>query len=433
MKLARAELARYAGSPACPIRTTPIASPRPAAGWPWSHRRSSGSRRRARPSTCPTSSRTRLPTSGGTRRWATTSPSTPSPTRPWPTTSRARRTSRSARAAARPIGSTARSQAYSDLCYFEVIYVQGARFLDKLRKDYGSGRFKAAIRAYTRDNRFDDRQQRAPARGLPREDGRRRPAALSQPLPQHLLAARPRVDAAASTLRPHDARAYRDICLKQTRRIAARDPDGTPTHRGWNPLAARRRWVEPFVLAMLARGDTYGYAILGRLEEMRISNGPLDVGPGLSHPARPRALPGWSARLGGGVGRTAPSRVRADRGRLRRARRLGRGHARASAPHRRVQRRLPRGGHRPAAPGRGPPRARAAPPPRARGPDQVRLLGRREVVLQHPQVLLLLGQVHLQQGVEAVEHPAQPDRARPARARRPRWPRRTYRGARRGP
>ena len=61
-------------------------------------------------------------------------------------------------------------------------------------------------------------------------------------------------------------------------RIAARAEDGTPTHRGWNPLATRRRWVEPFVLAMLARGDTYGYAILGRLEEMHISNGPLDVG-----------------------------------------------------------------------------------------------------------------------------------------------------------
>ena len=45
------------------------------------------------------------------------------------------------------------SQAYSDLCYFEVIYVQGARFLAKLRKDYGSARFLAAIRAYTRDNR----------------------------------------------------------------------------------------------------------------------------------------------------------------------------------------------------------------------------------------------------------------------------------------
>ena len=49
-------------------------------------------------------------------------------------------------------------------------------------------------------------------------------------------------------------------------------------HRGWMPLTGRRRWIEPFVLAMLARGDTYGYAILGRLEEMHVSNGPLDVG-----------------------------------------------------------------------------------------------------------------------------------------------------------
>lgn len=61
-------------------------------------------------------------------------------------------------------------------------------------------------------------------------------------------------------------------------RIAARDDAGSPVHRGWMPLAARRRWIEPFVLAMLARRDTYGYAVLGRLEEMRISSGPLDVG-----------------------------------------------------------------------------------------------------------------------------------------------------------
>lgn len=61
-------------------------------------------------------------------------------------------------------------------------------------------------------------------------------------------------------------------------RIAARDPDGVPVHRGWNPVAARRRWIEPFVLALLAGRQGYGYAILGRLEEMRVSNGPLDVG-----------------------------------------------------------------------------------------------------------------------------------------------------------
>lgn len=60
-------------------------------------------------------------------------------------------------------------------------------------------------------------------------------------------------------------------------RIAARGEDGTATQRGWMPLATRRRWIEPFVLAMLTR-EIYGYAILGRLEEMRISNGQLDVG-----------------------------------------------------------------------------------------------------------------------------------------------------------
>jgi hypothetical protein len=44
---------------------------------------------------------------------------------------------------------------YSDLCYFEVIYVQGARFLDNLRKDYGAVKFRAAVRSYTRAQRFD--------------------------------------------------------------------------------------------------------------------------------------------------------------------------------------------------------------------------------------------------------------------------------------
>jgi sporulation protein YlmC with PRC-barrel domain len=45
-------------------------------------------------------------------------------------------------------------RAYSDYCYFEVVYVQGARFLENLRKDFGDARFKAAIRRYAKDNRF---------------------------------------------------------------------------------------------------------------------------------------------------------------------------------------------------------------------------------------------------------------------------------------
>lgn len=44
---------------------------------------------------------------------------------------------------------------YSDACYFEVVYVQGSRFLDNLRNDFGAAKFKAAIRRYTKDNRFE--------------------------------------------------------------------------------------------------------------------------------------------------------------------------------------------------------------------------------------------------------------------------------------
>jgi DNA-binding PadR family transcriptional regulator len=60
--------------------------------------------------------------------------------------------------------------------------------------------------------------------------------------------------------------------------ITAHDERGTPIHRGWMPIAGRRRWIEPFVLVLLARGGTYGYAILGRLEEMGVADGSLDVG-----------------------------------------------------------------------------------------------------------------------------------------------------------
>lgn len=60
--------------------------------------------------------------------------------------------------------------------------------------------------------------------------------------------------------------------------IVMHDESGAPLHHGWMPFTGRRRWIEPFVLAMLAQGSSYGYAILSRLEEMRISNTPLDAG-----------------------------------------------------------------------------------------------------------------------------------------------------------
>jgi hypothetical protein len=45
-------------------------------------------------------------------------------------------------------------RAYSSGCYFEVIYVQGARFLEDLRRDFGDRRFRRAIRSYTQANQF---------------------------------------------------------------------------------------------------------------------------------------------------------------------------------------------------------------------------------------------------------------------------------------
>jgi PadR family transcriptional regulator, regulatory protein PadR len=57
-----------------------------------------------------------------------------------------------------------------------------------------------------------------------------------------------------------------------------RDPHGVPVHRGWAPLGGRHRWMEPFVLALLADAGTHGYAIVAELEEMGIAPGSVDVG-----------------------------------------------------------------------------------------------------------------------------------------------------------
>jgi DNA-binding PadR family transcriptional regulator len=57
-----------------------------------------------------------------------------------------------------------------------------------------------------------------------------------------------------------------------------RDQKGTPVHRGWAPLGARRRWMEPFVLVLLAGGGAHGYAIIAELEEWGLTGGAVDVG-----------------------------------------------------------------------------------------------------------------------------------------------------------
>ena len=57
-----------------------------------------------------------------------------------------------------------------------------------------------------------------------------------------------------------------------------RDPAGVPLHRGWSPLGTRHRWMEPFVLALLAGGAAHGYALVGELSQLGITTGAVDVG-----------------------------------------------------------------------------------------------------------------------------------------------------------
>jgi PadR family transcriptional regulator PadR len=57
-----------------------------------------------------------------------------------------------------------------------------------------------------------------------------------------------------------------------------RDSKGVPVHRGWAPLGGRRRWMEPFVLMLVAGGPAHGYSITAQLEEMGLTGGSVDIG-----------------------------------------------------------------------------------------------------------------------------------------------------------
>jgi DNA-binding PadR family transcriptional regulator len=59
---------------------------------------------------------------------------------------------------------------------------------------------------------------------------------------------------------------------------SGRDASGAPIHRGWAQVGSHHRWMEPFVLALLANGSAHGYAIVGELAGLGITNGPVDVG-----------------------------------------------------------------------------------------------------------------------------------------------------------
>ena len=121
-----------------------------------------------------------------------------------------------------------------------------------------------------------------------------------------------------------------------------RDDAGVPVHRGWAPIGARHRWMEPFVLVLLAGGGAHGYAITAQLEEMGITGGPVDIGQ-VYRTLRDledagQVTSSWSAE------RVGPQRrdYELTDGGLRRDRRVGGRHEGASEAHRRVQRTVPR-------------------------------------------------------------------------------------------
>lgn len=62
------------------------------------------------------------------------------------------------------------------------------------------------------------------------------------------------------------------------RLASARDAQDVPVHRGWAPAGGGHRWMEPFVLMLLAGGSAHGYAITAQLEELGITGGAVDVG-----------------------------------------------------------------------------------------------------------------------------------------------------------
>jgi poly-beta-hydroxybutyrate-responsive repressor len=63
--------------------------------------------------------------------------------------------------------------------------------------------------------------------------------------------------------------------------LASRFPHECHNHqhqRGWSPGGPRRRWLEPFLLVLIAGGATHGYSLLRKLNELGVSPDEVDVG-----------------------------------------------------------------------------------------------------------------------------------------------------------
>jgi poly-beta-hydroxybutyrate-responsive repressor len=58
----------------------------------------------------------------------------------------------------------------------------------------------------------------------------------------------------------------------------ANTAQGQDQERGWSPPGRRRRWLEPFLLVLLADGVAHGYALIGRLNALGVAPGGVDAG-----------------------------------------------------------------------------------------------------------------------------------------------------------
>ena len=87
---------------------------------------------------------------------------------------------------------------------------------------------------------------------------------------------RPANDPLASAIPPDEDADSRSDLLGGI--ASDRDVAGVPIHRGWAPIGAHHRWMEPFVMVLLAGGPAHGYAIVGELSGLGITNGTVDIG-----------------------------------------------------------------------------------------------------------------------------------------------------------